>query len=385
MLGCREDPGAVLMILDGDDRLAGPSALDTIRSAYERRSELLFTWGNSAFGSTDSGGRGGATPPEIIAARAFRRDHTHICHPRTFRSRLWYALRRRDLTDPQTGNLLRVGGDIGFIIPMLEMAGNRIQFIQDVVHVYNTTNPISDFRVRADEQQRVNEHIRSLPPYPLLESVEQRNVIYRSQYGQDKFVIEEVFRGRRDGVFVDVGAYDGITFSNSCALERHYGWTGLCVEPLPHVFARLRRARSCACVRAAVGTMPGDREMTWVEGDSEMLSGLSDTYVAPHRDRIARETAANGGARRIMKVQCRRLDELLAQHGIRRVDYLSVDVEGAELEVLASIDLQRMGVECLTVENNYEDERIGSFLGERGYERIHTIKCDEVYRRRRGR
>ena len=54
-----------------------------------------------------------------------------------------------------------------------------------------------------------------------------------SQTGQDRLLFEHFFRGKRNGVFVDVGAYDGTTFSNTLFFERSMGWSGLCVEPLP--------------------------------------------------------------------------------------------------------------------------------------------------------
>lgn len=57
-----------------------------------------------------------------------------------------------------------------------------------------------------------------------------------SQLGQDK-IVDEYFHGKRNGVFVDVGAYDGVTFSNTLMLGREGGWTGVCIEPLPDNFA----------------------------------------------------------------------------------------------------------------------------------------------------
>jgi len=66
---------------------------------------------------------------------------------------------------------------------------------------------------------------------------------YFSQNGQDEFFLEELFVGQDSGFFVDIGANDGVTFSNTYALERK-GWRGLCVEPHPDVFEQLRRNRS---------------------------------------------------------------------------------------------------------------------------------------------
>ncbi len=65
-------------------------------------------------------------------------------------------------------------------------------------------------------------------------------VKFHSQVGQDRFLLENFFRGKRGGVFVDIGAYDGETFSNSLFFERTMGWTGLCVEPLPSAFEKLQ-------------------------------------------------------------------------------------------------------------------------------------------------
>ena len=73
-----------------------------------------------------------------------------------------------------------------------------------------------------------------------------------SQLGQD-ILVDEYFGGKRGGVFVDIGAYDGVTFSNTLMLERERGWTGVCIEPLPDVFAELRQNRGCVCVQACIG------------------------------------------------------------------------------------------------------------------------------------
>lgn len=62
---------------------------------------------------------------------------------------------------------------------------------------------------------------------------------YKSQEGQDKWADEHVFHGRTGGVFVDLGCYDGVTYSNTWYFERVLNWTGVCVEPNPAVFARI--------------------------------------------------------------------------------------------------------------------------------------------------
>ena len=123
--------------------------------------------------------------------------------------------------------------------------------------------------------------------------------VYFSQYGQDKFVAEHLFPGMRNGVFVDVGAYDGVTLSNSCFFEREMGWTGLCVEPIPDVFrswcrTAARSARTSACRTSR------ELRIRRVEG-VEALSGIADRMDRRHRRRIEERAA---GSRRCA---CRRL------------------------------------------------------------------------------
>jgi hypothetical protein len=79
-----------------------------------------------------------------------------------------------------------------------------------------------------------------------------------SQHGQDAFVYETFFKSKDgQGYFVDVGAYDGVTFSNSLFFERHLGWSGICIEPLPAAFEKLRGSRTAVCLNCAVADREG--------------------------------------------------------------------------------------------------------------------------------
>ncbi|MBT5432635.1 MAG: hypothetical protein P8Q36_15935 [Alphaproteobacteria bacterium] len=69
-----------------------------------------------------------------------------------------------------------------------------------------------------------------------------------SQAGQDKYLDEHVFAGRRNGFFVDVGGYDGITGSNTASFELFRGWDGILVEPVPNFFELARQYRNCRCL-----------------------------------------------------------------------------------------------------------------------------------------
>ena len=205
---------------------------------------------------------------------------------------------------------------------------------------------------------------------------------YHSQYGQDRVFHEELFRGKRDGVFVEIGAHDGVSFNNTLFFERELGWRGLCVEPIPEVFEQLARNRSAITVQACVAQQSGRKQFLRVRGYAEMLSGMVDAYDPRHLSRIESEIQQEGGSSETIDVEAIRLDELLRKHGIDSIDLLCIDVEGAEREVLASFDLRRIRPAVVCIENNYSDRMIWKTFRRAGYRPYTRIRQDEIYVRR---
>jgi len=109
--------------------------------------------------------------------------------------------------------------------------------------------------------------------------------MYISQLGQDKF-IDEFFEKKENLTFLDVGAHDGATISNTFFLEKTRNWNGICIEAQPTIFEKLRVNRNCICVNVAVSNFEGETDFTYVEGYANMLSGISDEYNKTHIDRI---------------------------------------------------------------------------------------------------
>jgi FkbM family methyltransferase len=203
-----------------------------------------------------------------------------------------------------------------------------------------------------------------------------------SQLGQDALV-DQYLGGKRHGVFVDIGAYDGVTFSNTLMFERERGWTGICVEPLPDVFAVLQQSRHCTCVQACIGNRDEAAvEFLAVQSQAvptRMLSGVVSEYDPRHLGRVDHELNAFGGTKSVIRVPMRHLHGLLHDHGIDRVDYLSIDTEGSELLIIRSTILSAIGSPCITVENNYDDPAIHEALVAQGY-RLHTaLYWDRFY------
>jgi FkbM family methyltransferase len=202
---------------------------------------------------------------------------------------------------------------------------------------------------------------------------------YRSQIGQDVLIDRHIFAGRRGGVFVDVGAHAGVALSNTFFLEQERGWSGVCIEPNPDLFPQLQSARTARCIPAAIGPTEGSVPFRVVTGEADVLSGIETAYDRRHRVRLEHERARLGSQARIIDVPMRRLDTVLREAGIDRVDFLSIDVEGAEAGVLDSIDLRAFDVGAVIIENNYRSWSIPRRFRRQRYQLLLRIGWDELY------
>lgn len=201
---------------------------------------------------------------------------------------------------------------------------------------------------------------------------------FNSQFEQDRFVYTKFFKNKRNGVFVDIGAHDGMTISNTYFFEKTMGWTGICVEPIPEVFQKLEQTRSATCIQGCIYDSKEEAQFLRFKGYPEMLSGLMDTNQ--RRQEEALESVQNGSAE-IITVKCYNLNQLLLDQGIHHVDYLSVDTEGGEVNILKSIDYDKIIVDVIDVENNDGDALFEKFLSSKGYKKIATLGPDEIYYR----
>lgn len=197
--------------------------------------------------------------------------------------------------------------------------------------------------------------------------------IYYSQYQQDAWLNEYFFKNKKSGVFVDIGAHDGVTLSNTCFFEKELGWTGICVEPLSGVFEELKANRGCICIKGCIAPTSGKAQFLKIIGDQdnvmalEMLSGLLHAYDVNHLQRIDKAITQQNGKKETIEVDCFKLNDLLDQYKIYHIDYLSIDTEGGELDILKSIDYQKYLIDIIEVENNYNNEEFANFLNSKGY------------------
>ena len=208
------------------------------------------------------------------------------------------------------------------------------------------------------------------------EKLNGRRDMFFSQAGQDAFLDEKVFKGKRDGTFVEIGGYDGITGSNCLFFELLRGWKGLLIEPSPTFFAKASAFRKATCLQVALSDQDGEAEFMDVQEGYSQMSGLTATYDPKLRETVESDPRHKG---ELITVKTRTLPDLLDQNFLREVDYVSLDVEGGEMAVLSSFPFDRIKVTAWTIENNTGSTDIPAFMRDKGYKRVEALGVDDVY------
>jgi len=192
--------------------------------------------------------------------------------------------------------------------------------------------------------------------------------------------ITDISKNKCFGTFVEMGALNGEQFSNSWFYEKVLGWRGVCVEPNPITYTQLVKNRPlCIDVHAAVTSERGPLKFMQVEGYAEALSGIVDTYDPKHIERIEKETKEKGGKVSIVDIPGIPLHELLGEHGIKHVDFFSLDTEGSELIILKGVDWDQVSIDVIMVENNYDTDHVKVYMESIGYVMETRFGFDEVF------
>jgi len=189
---------------------------------------------------------------------------------------------------------------------------------------------------------------------------------FPSQIGQDRWVAEAVFPGVKNGYFLDVGSADGFVNSNTWALERR-GWTGICVDPFPTNMSQ----RSCRLFKEAVDSVGGHEVTFKVAGE---VGGITN-HLGKWKDDL-------GSAPEVRLTTVTLADILRRASAPAFINYMSLDIEGAELEALKGFPFAEYRLGAIDVEHNYEEPKrsdIERLLNAQGYVRARTWMQDDFY------
>ena len=200
----------------------------------------------------------------------------------------------------------------------------------------------------------------------------------RSRYDEDVIMYETFFRDQRMGerVFVEIGAVDGLKESNSHFFSKCLKWKGLLVEGNPTQYAKLTRNRPGTMTYFGSPTCHHESNVTFwsIDYTNAGLKGYA--------------TKQDHQSSHYIRVPCFPLQKVFDFYSITHVDFFSLDVEGAELLVLQTVDFAKTQIRVLMVESKNRDcgricpkrEKVRSFLKQQGY-RLNTtlIKASDVF------
>jgi FkbM family methyltransferase len=190
--------------------------------------------------------------------------------------------------------------------------------------------------------------------------------IYPSEIGQDKWVIFRMFPGVTNGFFLDVGSGHGTIGSNTKALE-DLGWTGICIDPFPTAM----EGRTCRMEKVVVSSSAGQKVQFHAHAG---LGGIADT-LGKWKEEASKSP--------IVEFTTTTLGDVLQQaQAPSFIHFMSIDIEGAELEALKGIPFDKYRFGAMAIEHNEEEPKrtdILKFLEARGYQRVHSFKQDDFF------
>ena len=195
-----------------------------------------------------------------------------------------------------------------------------------------------------------------------------------SQLGQDLWVLEKT-NYKKKGFFVEFGATDGVLLSNTYLLEKEFNWTGLCAEPNPTFFEKLKHNRKCITDNACIYSTTGEK-LSFVLANE--FGGLENEAISgKHKDKVQ----AYKSDQQSIIVETITLDDFLKAHNApKKIDYISIDTEGSEYEILSSFPFSKWDVRLFTIEHNFEPQRekINKLLTDNGY-KLFECQWDDWY------
>ena len=207
--------------------------------------------------------------------------------------------------------------------------------------------------------------------------VNKGQVQFYAQQDEDKYIIQYILKEKiTDGTFIEMGAMDGIAHSNTKTLEDYFGFSGILIEPVKHNYERLIRNRpKSKCYNYAVSNIQTD-DIEFIGYDG--CAGIQDTINPSSKNNLSPQDIQNP-----YKVKNKKLSEIIKESGLKYIDIFSLDVEGGELEVLKSIDYEKIDIYCIMVEAHSDEQDknqiFTEFLQEKGFTFYERQRGNNIY------
>jgi len=186
----------------------------------------------------------------------------------------------------------------------------------------------------------------------------------KSQIFQDLFILY-FFNEKKNGFFVEFGATNGVDLSNTFLLEKNYEWEGIVAEPGRIWESELKKNRNCYIDTRCVWTTSGNT----MKFNETTVAELSSLHLFSNEDFLSTQRIQHA----TYDVTTVSLNDLLLNYKAPfEIDYLSIDTEGSELEILQAFDFEKYCIKVITVEHNFtlKRQQIFELLSEKGYQRV---------------
>ena len=198
--------------------------------------------------------------------------------------------------------------------------------------------------------------------------------MYYGQHGEDQH-IQEFFDVNHKGVCIDVGANEPIRGSNTYYFEQK-GWKVYSIEPNPYCVQRLKEHRQNVFNLAI--SNENQNEVTFTictlnNGEQGAISSLTIDEKLLQAHQIYSPKLEE------IKVEVKTLNTFIEENGITEIDFISIDTEGTELDVLKGFDIEKYAPKLFIIENNYNEPEIEEYLSTFGYVKNRRVAVNDFY------
>jgi hypothetical protein len=150
-----------------------------------------------------------------------------------------------------------------------------------------------------------------------------------SSFYQDIWIIKNIFKFKNNLFFVDVGAYDGISNSNTLLFEKFYNWKGICIEPNPNTFFKLLKYRyNKYCKNYIISDSKKKKLRISNQGQLSRITNNTKSFAVKNMS----------------------LNKLISLNKIKKINFLDIDCEGFEDTVINSINFKSISIDCILIE-----------------------------------
>jgi len=180
-----------------------------------------------------------------------------------------------------------------------------------------------------------------------------------SQFQED-LIIWSFFKKKTDGVFLEIGANEPKTLSQTYLLEKN-GWNGVLIEPMPGLATKLRKERSAQVFEVAVSSSDN-------EGKAYLVLDGAESFIQPEKPK-GNHT----------EITVTTIDKVLEKARIKEIDFLSIDIEGEELPALQNFNIKKYKPKLILIEDHCENLKKHRYLQAQDYHLVNRIGCNNWY------